>query len=298
MAQGIERLSAVEVKQAKPDPSGKARILADGGGLRLVVRPNGARYWQFKTAKGGKETTLQLGTFPETSLAEARAKAAAVRKQQSEGLDPLTERRLYAIKQKSAQDTTFQSVAEELITVKKKNGISASYIAKIEGSIKANLTPRLGVVPIQKIETPFLKDVLRPNEARGSLDMLRFVLSIAGEIFDLAKSNGYFRGDNPAHALRSNVFAKHVRGHMAALPWSEMNGFMHRLDACQHCLCAPNDADRDPPWRSARSQLEGVRSGRVQLDHPGRAHERSQDPQYPPGQTNSVDAARVAPAHR
>ena len=75
MAQGIERLSAVEVKQAKPDPSGKARILADGGGLRLVVRPNGARYWQFKTAKGGKETTLQLGTFPETSLAEARARA-------------------------------------------------------------------------------------------------------------------------------------------------------------------------------------------------------------------------------
>jgi len=233
VAQGIERLSAVEVKQAKPDPAGKSRIFADGGGLRLVVRPNGARYWQFKTAKGGKETTLQLGTFPETSLAEARAKAAAVRKQQSEGLDPLTERRLDAIKQKSAQDATFQSVAEELIAVKEKNGISASYIAKIEGSIKANLTPRLGVVPIQKIETPFLKDVLRPIEARGSLDMLRFVLSIAGEIFDLAKSNGYFRGDNPAHALRSNVFAKHVRGHMAALPWFEMNGFMHRLDACR-----------------------------------------------------------------
>lgn len=135
------------------------------------------------------------------------------------------------------------------------------------------MTPRLGVVPIQKIETPFLKDVLRPIEARGSLDMLRFVLSIAGEIFDLAKSNGYFRGDNPAHALRSNVFAKHVRGHMAALPWSEMNGFHAPSGRVpgrvrQHCLCAPNDADRDPPWRSARSQLEGVRSGRVQLTIP------------------------------
>lgn len=233
MAQGIERLSAVEVKQVKPDPSGKARILADGGGLRLVVRASGAKYWQFKTAKGGKETTLQLGVFPDTSLAEAREKANKIRKQQSDGLDPLTERRLDAIQRKAEQDTTFQAVADELVAVKKKNGISASYIEKIEGAIKANLSPKLGEMPIQKIESPYLKEVLRPIEARGSLDMLRFVLSVAGETFDLAKAHGSFKGDNPAHALRANVFAKHKRGHMAALEWSEMNGYLHRLDACR-----------------------------------------------------------------
>ena len=77
MAQGIERLSAVEVKQAKPDATGKARILADGGGLRLVIKPNGTpdgkRYWQFKTAKGGKETSLQIGVYPTVSLSDVLA---------------------------------------------------------------------------------------------------------------------------------------------------------------------------------------------------------------------------------
>ncbi|MBK8319983.1 MAG: hypothetical protein IPL05_16125 [Betaproteobacteria bacterium] len=51
------------------------------------------------------------------------------------------------------------------------------------------------------------------------------------EIADLAKSNGATSGDNPAPALRSASLLKHVRGHMAALPWSEMNSFIHRLDA-------------------------------------------------------------------
>lgn len=233
MAQGLERLSAVEVKQAKPDPSGKARILADGGGLRLVIRANGAKYWQFKTAKGGKETTLQLGVFPTVSLSDARKRAQELREQQSGGLDIVTERRLGAIDRKVKQDTTFQSVVDELVAVKKKNGISASYAEKLEGAIKANLTPKLGAMPIQKIEAPYLKEILRPIEARGSLDMLGFVLRIAGETFDLAKSNGTFKGDNPAHVLRSNVFTKHKRGHMAALEWSEMNGYVHRLDACR-----------------------------------------------------------------
>jgi integrase len=62
--------------------------------------------------------------------------------------------------------------------------------------------------------------------------MLKFVLRIAGEVFDLAKANGQFQGDNPAHALRANVFAEHKKGQMAALPWADMPGFLHRLDGC------------------------------------------------------------------
>jgi len=60
--------------------------------------------------------------------------------------------------------------------------------------------------------------------------MLRFVLQIAGEVFDLAKADGRFVGDNPALALRRNVFAKHKKGSMKALSWDEMPGFLHRLD--------------------------------------------------------------------
>lgn len=230
MAQAKARLSAVEVKQAKPDPTGKTRILADGGGLRLVIHANGAKYWQFRTARGGKETTLQLGIFPQTDLATARHKADELRKQAQEGLNVVMERKLAQLRRETDAAVTFQAVAEELLSIKKRNGLSDSYYAKIEGALKANLYPSLGSLPISRIEPALLKSELKPIEARGSLDMLRFVLRIAGEVFDLAKADGRFVGDNPARALTKNVFQRHKRGKMKALAWSEMCGFLHRLD--------------------------------------------------------------------
>jgi integrase len=232
MAQGERRLSATLVQQAKPSPEGGSRILPDGGGLRLVIKPNGAKYWQFRTARGGRETTLQIGVYPTITLAEARDAVERIRKQQAAGLDPLTEKRLAALDRQAAREYTFQAVGDELVGLKRRNGISDSYLKKIEGALAANLYPKLGRMPIQKIEAPHLKEVLRPIEARGSLDMLRFVLRLAGEVFDLAKASGQFKGDNPAHALRNNVFKRHRKGHMVALPWEEMNGFLHRLDGC------------------------------------------------------------------
>ena len=230
MAQARARLTAVEVRQAKPDPAGKSRILPDGGGLRLVIHPNGSKYWQFRVARNGKETSLQLGTFPDVDLATARELANEMRKKASAGLDLATERKLDKLAKAAESAITFKSVAQELLDIKRRNGISESYYQKIEGAFKANLFPTLGDVPIHRIEPALLKNELKPIEARGSLDMLRFVLQIAGAVFDLAKADGRFKGDNPAQALRRNVFAKHKRGSMKALAWEEMPGFLHRLD--------------------------------------------------------------------
>jgi len=230
VAQAKARLSAVEVKQAKPDPSGRTRILADGGGLRLVIHPNGSKYWQFRTARGGKETTLQLGIYPQTDLAAARKKADALRKQAQDGLDLVLERKLANLQQEAEAAISFKSVAEELLAIKKRNGISSSYYDKIASAFKANLYPSLGNLPINRIQSALLKSELKPIEARGSLDMLKFVLRIAGEVFDLAKADGRFAGDNPAHALTKNVFQRHKKGKMKALAWEEMCGFLHRLD--------------------------------------------------------------------
>jgi integrase len=230
MAQGKARLSAVEVRQVKPDPTGKSKILPDGGGLRLVVHPNGSKYWQFRTTRAGKETSFQLGIFPQLDLASARELAEDLRKKSRAGIDLTVERKLDKLNREVAAAITFRSVAEELLSIKKRNGISDSYHQKIEGALRANLYPALGDIPIGKIEPALLKSELKPIEARGSLDMLRFVLQIAGEVFDLAKADGRFVGDNPALALRRNVFAKHKKGSMKALNWDEMPGFLHRLD--------------------------------------------------------------------
>lgn len=230
MAQVKSRLTAVEVRQAKPAETGKARILADGGGLRLVIKPNGSKYWQFRFTRDGKESSVQLGSYPDVDLATARDLANDERRRVKSGANPVLERKLDKLGKAAEAAITFKAVAEELLSIKKRNGISESYYDKIEGALKANLYPCLGDVPIGRIEPALLKNELKPIEARGSLDMLRFILQIAGEVFDLAKADGRFKGDNPAQALRKNVFAKHKKGQMKALPWDEMPGFLHRLD--------------------------------------------------------------------
>ena len=79
MARYDKRLTALVVKQTKPNPDGKSVVLLDGYGLRLLVTPTGRKYWQFKTKRGGKESTAQLGIFPAMSLDEARKEANRMR---------------------------------------------------------------------------------------------------------------------------------------------------------------------------------------------------------------------------
>lgn len=230
MGHGIERLTDMAVRQAKLDPGKKIKILSDGGCLRLRVNAS-SKQWLFKVSKTKErpETTIGLGSYPTVSLAEARRKATKLRQIAAQGLDLTIEHKLQKAIIEKAYATTFQSVAEELLEIKMRD-VSPSYYSKIEGALKANLYPKIGDLPIARIEPAHLKTALLPVAARGSYDMIRFLLQVSAEVFDFAKVDGRFRGDNPAHALRKNVFPKHKREHMKALPWSEMPGFLHRLD--------------------------------------------------------------------
>lgn len=53
------KLNARQVDTAKPKD--KPYKLADGGGLYLLIKPNGARYWRLKYRVAGKEKLLALG---------------------------------------------------------------------------------------------------------------------------------------------------------------------------------------------------------------------------------------------
>jgi hypothetical protein len=66
------KLNARQVDTAKPKD--KPYKLADGGGLYLLIKPNGGKYWRLKYRVAGKEKLLALGVYPEVTLADARAK--------------------------------------------------------------------------------------------------------------------------------------------------------------------------------------------------------------------------------
>ena len=56
------KLNARQVDTAKPKD--KPYKLADGGGLYLLIKPNGGKYWRLKYRVAGKEKLLALGVYP------------------------------------------------------------------------------------------------------------------------------------------------------------------------------------------------------------------------------------------
>ena len=68
----MHKLTATAVSNAKPGT--KNHNLSDGGGLYLLVKPNGTKAWRFNYRFTGKQKTLAIGVFPDISLKAAREK--------------------------------------------------------------------------------------------------------------------------------------------------------------------------------------------------------------------------------
>lgn len=192
-----EQLSDVEVRNAKP--ADKPRKLGDGKGLTLLVHPNGSKYFQLRYTLHGKEKTLQLGTYPDMSLSDARAKAADARKLVADGIDPVQHGRKQKAEQAEQAATVFKAVAEDWLAVK--SDISPSYREKIVGTFTANIYPRIGDLPVQEITPPLLLSTLKTMEARGALELMGKCRAWLRQVFDYAKATGKLKGDNPASCL-------------------------------------------------------------------------------------------------
>ena len=79
-------LSDTQIRAAKP--SEKQYKLTDGGGMYLLVHPNGSKYWRLSYRFDGKQKTLAFGIYPETTLAAAREKRAQAKQLLATGIDP------------------------------------------------------------------------------------------------------------------------------------------------------------------------------------------------------------------
>lgn len=69
-------------------PAEKPYKKSDGGGLFLLVQPNGSKIWRFAYRFEGKQKLLSGGPFPQTSIAAARAWRKKMKHQLGLGLDP------------------------------------------------------------------------------------------------------------------------------------------------------------------------------------------------------------------
>ncbi len=104
--------------------------LADGGGLFLLIQPDGSKLWRLKYRHHGVERALSFGRYPGVSLAAARTKCDDAKKLMSEGVDPSVRKKLDRIAAETAARNTFGLIAEEFLANLEANGAADATIAK------------------------------------------------------------------------------------------------------------------------------------------------------------------------
>lgn len=244
------KLKSAQVQSAKPVPgpdgNPRKRVLVDGDGLLLIVAPTGARNWVLRvkeSGKNGKRRDIGLGSVDDGSgraafaegdnrldetplmlrkrltLAEAREKAAALRKLAKAGRNVIAER--------DRERVIIPTFAEALLEAHK--GLCSGWADKTAKAFKTSLEehalPKLGQLKVNEIGSAEVIAALAPIWT-DKPEMARKVRSRIGQVLAFAKARGWRKDALPdARELRSGLSKQGKGKSFPALPFAEVPGF-------------------------------------------------------------------------
>lgn len=221
----MSMLNAKAIEALKPKE--KQYKASDKDGLYVLVRTNGNRLWQYKYRFAGKEKVYSYGQYPEVSLAEARGKHEAVRKQVRDGVDPTAAKQAAKARLIDRHEHTFGSVAKDWLKRESKRW-SPDYKDRVWRNIENNLLPALGGTPISEINTPTLLRVIKGIEERGAIDVASRAQQRVTSILRYAVQHGMIE-HNPGVNLRG-IVVKPQTEHRIAVPVGEVGELVRRID--------------------------------------------------------------------
>ena len=209
MSRQLNQLQDREIKTATPKE--KVYYLADGGGLRLQIKPNGTKVWVYRFMINGKSKESTFKTYPNVTLKEAREKREAYRKLLNDNINPIEYYRNQKDKQKIEESNSFEKVLYKWL---ENEGLKS----KQEQSRKKRLFEK-DVLPHFKYKTfnnitiqdlvivLKAKDKTAPNIASKMYGYLK-------NLFGFAVLHGYCERNLLVEINKSHVLNKRIVKHM------------------------------------------------------------------------------------
>ena len=199
-----------------------------GHGLSLLVKTmaNGrlSKSWSQRVRIGEEVTNIGLGSFPVTTLADARNRALENRRTIEAGRDP---------RERNDGVPTFADAAETVIALHAETWRDRGRSEAIwRSSLRDYAMPRLGRKSVAAIRSGDVLAVLAPiwNEKR---ETARRVRQRIGAVMKWAVAQGY-RDDNPAGDAITAALPRGGgagRKHQRALPYADVAGAVARVRA-------------------------------------------------------------------
>lgn len=217
-------LTALKVTHARPGRH------ADMHGLYLLVRDSGARSWVLRLQHAGTRRDFGLGPVHDVSLADARASAAAIRKQVREGLDPTVRR----AKQRKISPT-FEKVTRDCYDAMKggwKDQRRVSWLTSFE----RHVFPQIGGKAVTGVDSVAVLSVLEPIWL-AIPDTAKRVLQRIGTVLDYAHIKGLITEEVSLRSVTRGL-PRQTRQvtHRAAMPHADVPDFMKALMALPSTL--------------------------------------------------------------
>lgn len=195
--------------------------LADGGGLYLLVRPNGSKLWRFKYRFEGKEKLLSFGAYPDVGLADARLRGAQAKVALGQGADPGAKAKLPVV-------TTFEDAARAW-HANRLASLDAGHASRLLTRIERDAFPSLGATDLRGVTSADVLAMLRRVEARGALDVSRRLKQHVSQIYRFAIPQGW-ADTNPAEHLDGLLKPKPRVRHMARVGSGELPRLVRAID--------------------------------------------------------------------
>lgn len=207
------RLTSVSVRNAKAGRHG------DGNGLYLLVKESGARSWMLRVQRYGKRRDIGLGSIAALNLAEAREKAAELRKHALNGRDPIAER-----DRDRGPIPTFKEAARAAHH-DLKSGWAPKHAAAFLSTLEDHAFPALGNRRVDTIDAAAIRDMLVPiwNQIPSTA---RKVRQRVGMVLNFAQSKGWREHEAPMKSVALGLARQTARGNFAAMPYAEVPAFV------------------------------------------------------------------------
>lgn len=220
------RLCDRQLKAIKPKD--KDYVLTDGDGLQLRVRVNRSMQWNFNYRHPitKNRINMALGPYPEVSLAQARKKTFEARELLVRGIDPKAQRNELHEAKRAETEHTFENVATAWFELKK-DSVTPAYAEDIWRSLTLHVFPDMRTTPLSEVSAPMVIKLLRPIEAKGSLETVKRLSQRLNEIMTYGVNSGMIFA-NPLSGIRA-VFKKPKKENMPALAPDELPELMMEI---------------------------------------------------------------------
>jgi integrase len=170
----------------------------DREGLYLYCTPKGLRSWRLRYSIAGKRRVLVLGTYPDMTLADARARRNQIKAELRQGKDPAAERQVW--KAVNVNGASFEAMAQDWLS-RNKARWREGYTQEISASLEAEVYPRFGRLHVDQITPPMVLALIREIEDRGAVTVARRVRQRMAKVFGHAMASG-IGGTNPAAIVK------------------------------------------------------------------------------------------------